>query len=126
MSQDELVALLDKARTFNRAHGVTGLLIYHQHEFLQLLEGEREVVASLYDAVCRDARHQQVYTLWEGPLQARSFDDWSMAFVAPDEAALRAHPGYECVLKEGLAGLGKGSSGKKILMQMRDDFLRAS
>ena len=124
MAQAELLALLDEARAYNEAHGITGLLMYHGHEFLQLLEGERAEVEALFAAIHGDARHQQVYTLWEGPVAARSFDRWAMGFVSPDEAALRERPGYESVLSDGLISAGKGSSGKKILLRLRDDFLR--
>jgi len=124
MAQAELLALLDQARVHNEAHGITGLLMYHRHEFLQLLEGERDEVEALYATICHDARHQQVYSMWEGPVRARSFDRWAMGFVSPDEAALRERPGYECVLSNGLISAGQGSNGKKILLQLRDDFLR--
>ena len=124
LAQAELLALLDEARVYNEAHGITGLLMYHGHEFLQLLEGERAEVEALFAAIHGDARHQQVYTLWEGPVTARSFDRWAMGFVSPDEAALRERPGYESVLSDGLISAGKGSSGKKILLRLRDDFLR--
>jgi hypothetical protein len=36
MRQAELLALLDEARVSNEARGITGLLMYHRHEFLQL------------------------------------------------------------------------------------------
>jgi len=123
MAQAELLALLDEARVHNEAHGITGLLMYHRHEFLQLLEGERDELLALYAGICKDPRHQQVYTLWEGPLLARNFDRWAMGFVSPDEAALRERPGYKDVLNDGLFGAGQGSNGKKILLRLRDDFL---
>lgn len=124
MAQAELLALLDQAKVHNEAHGITGLLMYHRQEFLQLLEGERDEVEALYATICRDQRHQQVYSMWEGPVPARSFDRWAMGFVSPDDAALRERPGYDSVLNDGLVGAGKGSNGKKILLQLRDDFLR--
>lgn len=124
MSQAELLTLLDEARVHNEAHGITGLLLYHGYEFLQLLEGERADVEALFAAIHGDERHQQVYTLWEGPLLARSFERWAMGFVSPDAAALRERPGYECLLHGGLFNAGQGSRGKKILLQLRDDFLR--
>ena len=123
MAQAELLALMDQAKGHNGAHGITGLLMYHRQEFLQLLEGERDAVEALYATICRDQRHQQVYTLWEGPVQARSFDRWAMGFVSPDDAALRERPGYESVLSDGLVSAGKGSNGKKILLRLSDDFL---
>ena len=124
MAQAELLALLDASRARNEAHGITGLLMYHRQEFLQLLEGERDEVEALFNTIHDDARHQQVYTLWEGPVTARSFDRWAMGFVAPDEAALRFRPGYEGVLNGSLSSAGQGSNGKKILLRLRDDFLR--
>ena len=124
MAQAELLQLLDESRGYNVAHGITGLLMYHRQEFLQLLEGERDEVEALYATICRDPRHQQVYAMWEGPVQALSFDHWAMGFVSPDEEARRERPGYEGVLSDGLVSAGKGSNGKKILLQLRDDFLR--
>lgn len=123
MAPAELLELLDEARVYNAAHGITGLLMYHQQEFLQLLEGERDAVETLFSAICRDQRHQQVYSMWEGPVPARSFDRWAMGFVSPDEASLRGRPGYESVLSDGLISAGRWSNGKKILLQLRDDFL---
>lgn len=124
MAQPELLSLLDQARVHNEARGITGLLMYHGQEFLQLLEGERADVEALFATIHHDARHQQVYVMWEGPVQARSFERWAMGFVSPDEAALRERPGYEAVLSDGLLSAGQGSNGKKILLRLRDDFLR--
>ena len=123
MAQAELLQLLDEARGYNVAHGITGLLMYQRQEFLQLLEGEHDAVEALFNRICRDRRHQQVYSMWEGPVAARSFDRWAMGFVAPDPTTLRGRPGYEGVLREGLLSAGQGSNGKKILLQLRDDFL---
>jgi hypothetical protein len=41
MSTEALAALMEKSRIDNVARGITGVLIYHQQEFLQLIEGER-------------------------------------------------------------------------------------
>ena len=42
MSQDELKALLAKARTNNQRDNITGMLLYNDGNFLQVLEGEAE------------------------------------------------------------------------------------
>jgi hypothetical protein len=126
LAQDELLNLLDKARSYNAQHGITGLLLYHRREFLQLIEGEHSAVDALYSAICRDPRHQQVHTMWDGPIEALGFGQWSMGFVAPDETVLRQHPGYEDLLKDSLHQLRRGSSGKKILQRMRDEILSAA
>lgn len=121
----ELTALLDHARRANQARGITGMMIYRKREFLQLLEGEQTVVQALYERIARDERHQQMAKLWDGPIKARSFGDWEMAFVAPDDETLQAHPGYRDLLDRGLIASGRGSTGKQLLISLRDDFLGA-
>jgi hypothetical protein len=122
MSQDGLAELLDKARSHNASRGITGLLLYHRREFLQLIEGERSEVEALFESICRDTRHQQIHTLWEGPVQEPGFPGWSMGFVATDEPKLRDTPGYRSLQDIALHELPKGSAGKTILQHMRDEI----
>lgn len=124
MAPEELAALMDRARVHNTARGITGMLLYHQQEFMQLIEGEEAEVQALYHAICGDDRHQQIYKMWEGPIDERNFSGWAMGFVAPDEAMLRGRPGYEPLLEQGLIASARDSTGKKMLLRVRDDFLR--
>ena len=119
----ELAQLLDKARASNASLGVTGMMIYHRREFMQLIEGEQSVVEALYDRIAGDPRHQQLRKIWDGPIRERGFSDWGMAFVAPDELALREKPGYQDLLDQGLRQVPGDSNGKKLLLTLRDDFL---
>jgi hypothetical protein len=126
MDTAALTQLLDEARVYNERHGITGMLLYHGQEFLQLIEGEEAEVTALYDAIWKDPRHQQMYKMWEGPIAERSFSSWAMGFVAPGEAALQGRQGYDALLAHGLAASSRGSRGKKILCNLRDDFLAAA
>jgi hypothetical protein len=93
-STPDLVALLEKAHAVNTALGVTGMLLYKDGNVMQVLEGNREVVHSLYAKIHRDPRHRGLLTLLEGPLTERQFPEWSMGFrnlTAADGAAI---PGY--------------------------------
>jgi hypothetical protein len=120
---EELAQLLDKARVHNAAQGITGMMIYHRREFMQLLEGEQAVVQALYERIASDPRHQQLRKIWDGPIRERGFPDWGMAFVAPDELALREKPGYQDLLDGGLRHSPADSTGKQLLLTLRDDFL---
>jgi hypothetical protein len=119
----ELAQLLDKARAHNASQGITGMMIYHRREFMQLLEGEQAAVQALYDRIASDPRHQQLRKIWDGPIRERGFADWGMAFVAPDELALRGKPGYQDLLDQGLRHSPDDSTGKKLLLTLRDEFL---
>ena len=120
---EELAQLLDKARTHNATLGITGMMIYHRREFMQLLEGEQEAVQSLYDRIASDPRHQQLRKIWDGPIRERGFSDWGMAFVAPDELDLRSKPGYQDLLDQGMRQAPGDSTGKRLMLSLRDDFL---
>lgn len=124
MAPGALAALMEKSRINNVARGITGVLIYHQQEFLQLIEGEREAVQDLYQSICNDPRHQQTYTMWSNPITERSFADWAMGFVAPIDADLRGKLGYEPLLSLGLKASTRDTAGKKLLLMLRDDFLQ--
>lgn len=77
----ELVDLLRQARDNNLRQGITGLLLYHDGSFIQVLEGEVDAVQTLYRTICGDLRHKAVTRLTAAPLARRNFGEWSMAFV---------------------------------------------
>lgn len=93
LSADGLHALVRRARERNTAAGITGLLLYVDDAFLQVLEGRREAVHALYDHIIRDRRHTGAYVLLDTPIRRRSFGDWSMGYAGVTRADLAALPG---------------------------------
>jgi hypothetical protein len=85
LRREEILSLLKKAREFNSAHDITGCLLYYNQQFIQILEGEKEILKSLYDKIHLDNRHTQVTILSEGQKDERVFDDWTMAFYELSE-----------------------------------------
>jgi len=124
MTPVQLDKLLAKCRAWNEKSGVTGVLVYRQREFLQLLEGEADEVLGLYSRIEDDQRHQQIHKLWDGPIAERSFGNWSMAFV--DQALITAmpHAVHPSRIDQGLANTVKDSTGKKFLLNVRDELVR--
>jgi hypothetical protein len=123
MAPQELCTLLDQARAYNRARGITGLLVYRDREFMQLIEGERDEVMALFEMIERDPRHLKLHRLWDGPIAARSCVDWAMGYAELQDAALRALPGGQSVLDDGLFAAGRSSAGRRVLLHLRDDML---
>ncbi|MGI4874358.1 MAG: BLUF domain-containing protein [Janthinobacterium lividum] len=79
-TEADLQALLEESRTYNAHHQLTGLLLYSDGQFVQLVEGAEAVVRDLYAQIQADPRHTQVVTVSEGPGPQRWFADWHMAF----------------------------------------------
>lgn len=88
LTESDLQALLEQARTFNAHQQLTGLLLYSDGRFVQLIEGLEEVVQALYARIQQDPRHTQVVTMSDGPGPQRWFSEWSMAFGYVDATEL--------------------------------------
>jgi hypothetical protein len=91
---EELAQLLHVCRANNARLDVTGILLYRDGRFLQVLEGSREAVHSLMMAIARDPRHDDVRILLEDRVGERSFPEWTMAFEALSEQVSHEMPGY--------------------------------
>ncbi len=93
-SQAELRALLDTSRRNNARSGITGMLLYKDGNFMQVLEGPAASIRDVHERIGRDPRHTGLITLMERPIAQRQFTDWSMGFRNLADAELRATPGY--------------------------------
>lgn len=80
-SQEELLSLLIKARSKNCELDITGMLLYKDCSFLQLLEGKKALVEGLFEEIQRDERHHRIKVLIDfEKTNNRLFPDWSMGF----------------------------------------------
>lgn len=78
-----------RARVANAEMDVTGLLIFDGQRFCQQLEGPQKAVLKLIERIRNDVRHVNVEVLHHGPLAARRFHEFSLAFsTVEDEDAL--------------------------------------
>ncbi len=79
-SAADLQSLLEQCRGYNGAAGITGMMLYEDGNFIQLLEGEKAVIRRLFERIGRDLRHRGVMLLHEEETDARQFESWSMGF----------------------------------------------
>ncbi len=89
MGDAELDALLAESRRYNETRGITGFLGYerpddgaHPGTFVQRLEGPRDAVQDVFDSrIVTSGRHRRVEVKLHGPIQSRTFGNWTMAFA---------------------------------------------
>jgi len=127
MSTTDLTDLLEQSRQKNARLKITGLLVYYKREFMQLLEGNKEDIFSLYETIYNDDRNMQNHLVWHGPVQQRSFANWSMAFLLPGELSLEGNSAYSTFLQHGFnaqVANAPRTTGKSFLISLREDFLR--
>jgi len=74
-------SILRTAHAWNTQNGITGVLCQGQEVFLQVLEGERGKVTSLYARIHADPRHKDLELIHCESIAERRYSDWSMAHV---------------------------------------------
>jgi hypothetical protein len=74
-------AILARSQESNQARGITGILCYNDELFLQVLEGGRDEVCELFNAIVRDRRHDNVRILCYEEIPERRFGGWTMGQV---------------------------------------------
>ncbi len=94
MSDQDLLDILDVARERNKKEGITGMLLYRQRFFIQVLEGEEKNVDKVYASISKDLRHGNIMLVQKAGVMARSFDEWSMGFRNLDQVNPDEHPGF--------------------------------
>lgn len=75
---DALTDLLHAARKFNKVNNITGMLLYNEGEFIQILEGDELTVGALFEKIQMDDRHTEVNPLFFREKEKRNFSDWAM------------------------------------------------
>jgi len=79
-SEEELKEIVDISVINNTRLGITGMMLYNDGNFIQVLEGEEEIVKNRYSIIERDSRHSGILVLDHGYIDNRTFPDWSMGF----------------------------------------------
>ena len=94
MSGQDLALLLLQAQKTNGQNNVSGMLLYSEGSFIQLLEGTKEAVDSTFARILRDTRHHHCQVLLRQHISARLFENWFMGFESISNRQLEDLPGY--------------------------------
>jgi hypothetical protein len=93
-SETELKDILAVSNVNNRRDDITGLLLYSEGNFIQLLEGEENVVQQTFQKISGDERHKGITHIASGLLAERNFPEWAMGFKSIDAESAATFEGY--------------------------------
>ena len=77
----EIKSILESCTRNNAALGLTGALVFNEHYFAQVLEGDRGAVTSTFCKIANDNRHSDLVIMEAVPVPKRLFANWSMAYA---------------------------------------------
>lgn len=84
MSDADIQDILAASRRNNQRDGITGMLLWADGVFIQVLEGEPQMVRSVYRRIQADDRHRNLMLVLEQEADNRMFSQWSMGFKQLD------------------------------------------
>lgn len=84
-SKLELNNLLNVFHESNKKHNVTGLMLYHDKNIIQYIEGDEEDINILYSNINHDKRHSHITTLFKQYITKRKFTDWKLEYQICDK-----------------------------------------
>lgn len=80
-----LLELMQKAEQHNNQNSISGLLLYANNRFIQLIEGRhREPVRTLFSKIKKDPRHTNVNVITAGEGHEMHMSAWVMGFSLPE------------------------------------------
>ncbi len=95
INQNGLEDILVKSRKNNYELGITGMLLYGNGTFLQVLEGDEGKVNTLISKIRKDPRHTDFRMVSNKKIQNREYGDWNMGFKLLSEKDFRTAEAIE-------------------------------
>lgn len=86
LSETEIQEALDFSKNWNNNHNITGILLYSQGNFFQVLEGEEQLLKDLFDRIKADERHHNVITIFQKEIPNIQFDGYEADFISLDDS----------------------------------------
>jgi len=69
ISENDIRDLMEYVKKNNILYRITGILIYSDGNFFQVLEGKTEIVKILYERIKRDVRHHNIIKLLDKKIE---------------------------------------------------------
>ena len=115
-SPADLATLLAECREKNSKAGLTGMLLYSEGTFFQVLEGDRPVVEDLLERLTKDKRHERVRKIILEPIEERAFTQWTMGYAKVTKQELAEIPGLSDFFAQGRSYMELGEGRAKTLL----------
>ena len=127
LEEAELRHILEQSRANNRRDGITGMLLYHEGNFIQAVEGPEDVLDGLLRRIARDVRHHGIIHIYERAIEERDFADWSMGFVSSSQLDPQQVAGLNTFMdrmqRDGEEHVAPGAA-HRLLVNFRDSVRR--
>ncbi len=86
LSPDEIKELLITTRHTNNRNDISGILLYADGNFFQVMEGKKEVIDTIFQKIKKDYRHDNLIKIFDRETCTRSFSEYHSSFITVNES----------------------------------------
>ena len=81
MEEDQIQCLFSQSQTNNKANDISGILLYSQGNFFQVIEGEEKTVTNLFQKIESDGRHHHLFKIFNREIDKDQYDEYCCDFL---------------------------------------------
>lgn len=113
--QDQVERIAIAAAQRNQKCGITGSLLFVEDQFIQVIEGESDILEDTFERICCDLSHSKIRLIDLIAVKERLFAQWSMALLS-------AHSETDIPLRDDLVNIRflVGVNARTAVEQMRE------
>lgn len=100
LTHDQLIDLLHHSRIKNSQAQITGMLLYLDPYFIQVLEGQEDALSETFKRILEDTRHHKVSIIYKKNIEQRFFSKWTMGFNIIDHNKIEHLDGFSDFLQK--------------------------
>lgn len=120
LTDGELERILESCTRHNAETGITGMLLYSEGNFMQVLEGSESAVTETYERICQDSRHTNFFLLSKDQIPRREFSAWNMGFRRLTKRDAQNSPNYAPLFEHGFDPQQLGTQSSLAAEMMRE------
>lgn len=84
LTETEIKKTLEFSKNWNTDHDITGILLFSEGNFFQVLEGDKELLQNLFERIKSDSRHYNVMRIFGKEIDNAKFTGYAANFITVD------------------------------------------
>ena len=82
LDEKQVEEIFKKTNAHNNGNGITGILLFSEGNFFQVIEGEKSIILDLYDKIQQDKRHQNIIKIFGREIKEENFVNYETEFIS--------------------------------------------
>ena len=84
LDESDIKKILDYSKDWNNTHNVSGILLFSEGNFFQVIEGEGGTIESLFQNIKTDKRHKNLIKIFEKEINKEAYDGYESDFISEE------------------------------------------